>query len=333
VPDVPLTEAMPFGPGATPQGDPTVFSNMVKGLLGMPKHLMDAAYNAPVGIPYADQSPEQQAAYDNLIKASTETAAGLAGTGAPAAEAGAAGIFGGRMAANADLKALREAQYQKFKGITPEQTLKETGWFTGPEGKWRFEIPDNQARMMYPNNSGPAGGIFQHPELYKAYPGMKNVRMFSEVNPNFPNNTGSWHPADNLQKMYMELSSTSPQEARLGALHEFQHVIQNLEGFTPGSNVEAWQTAMKQFPHETKTIVDEARKKGNFQDFTKPYDFYKNVAGEAEARNVERRADFSNKARREVPPWWTSDVKPDWQFVHPVDTTLQNHMIKALRGF
>jgi len=66
------------------------------------------------------------------------------------------------------------------------------------------------------------------------------------------------------------------------SLHEIQHNVQNIEGFAPGGR-----------PSSGGKLATER---------------YRRKAGEAEARNVETRRDFTAKQRRERPPWSTLDV-------------------------
>src|SRR5271165_390793 len=90
-------EAMPFGAGATPQGSPTALSGMLSGILSMPKHLME---NSQFSVDTGNYDPKEP----------VQAVAMMAGMGAPAAEVGAAGIFGGKLAKTADLAKLEQAQ-------------------------------------------------------------------------------------------------------------------------------------------------------------------------------------------------------------------------------
>ena len=68
------------------------------------------------------------------------------GAAAPAAEEGAAGIFGGRLAQGANLAKLNKAQTIEAAGASPNETYLTTGWYRGTDGKWRFEIPNTKSR-------------------------------------------------------------------------------------------------------------------------------------------------------------------------------------------
>lgn len=51
--------------------------------------------------------------------------------------------FGGENAQRADLEALDRAQDMERRGVAMETIFQETGWYTGADGKWRFEIDDS----------------------------------------------------------------------------------------------------------------------------------------------------------------------------------------------
>ena len=51
--------------------------------------------------------------------------------------------FGGRNANAADLDALNHAQEMERQGVAMDTIFWETGWYTGADGKWRFEIDDS----------------------------------------------------------------------------------------------------------------------------------------------------------------------------------------------
>src|SRR5258706_1979025 len=183
---------------------------------------MDAAAQAPQpGLRREDYTdvPGTAQPSDKLTGNAAEMAIALAGAGAPAAEAGAAGIFGGKLAKTADLGKLEQAKRLLDKGADRGMIRTITGWHQGPEGEWRFTIPDLSSKMLYPDASGPAGTLFQHEPLWEAYPNLQNVKMTSETNPNLKTDTGLW----SLMHNTLDLSSRSPEWARAGALHELQH--------------------------------------------------------------------------------------------------------------
>jgi hypothetical protein len=165
--------------------------------------------------------------------------------GAPlVAEKGAAGVFGGRLAMTADLKALHEAQKMEAAAFHPENIWKDTDWFRHPvDTKWRFEIPDNASALRYqagnpniPDRSvvaGPLTEMMRHNQAFKAYPELRHTRMETRHDPIAE---GSWAPPPHNGPLgIIEVNAPDLVSGRDVALHEMQHAIQHIEGFSPGS--------------------------------------------------------------------------------------------------
>ena len=66
--------------------------------------------------------------------------------------------FAGQGALTADLGALKAAQDRVAAGEDAETVRRETGWHTGTDGKWRFEISDADAKLTTAINSLDRGG-------------------------------------------------------------------------------------------------------------------------------------------------------------------------------
>ena len=56
-------------------------------------------------------------------------------------------MFAGPLAKTADHQALSRAQEMAGQGATRDAIWRDTGWFQGVDGKWRFEIDDSGARL------------------------------------------------------------------------------------------------------------------------------------------------------------------------------------------
>lgn len=228
-----------------------------------------------------------------------ETAMTLAGGGLPMAEKGAAGIFGGRLAKTADHTALARAEEMAASGAPREAIHAETGWFQGPDQKWRFEIPDNASkvseRVANEFNARPVGDsvpvqnadrFLDHPELFQAYPDLWRVNTRLEKGGGYP-----YRPAANYSVRESGAENIGVNAASLGqansmALHEFQHAIQSREGFAHGADARIMSP-----------------------------DHYNRTAGEVEAYNVQRRKDMTAAERSASPPWMTQDVPYDQQII------------------
>ena len=86
--------------------------------------------------------------------------------------------FAGENAATADKSLLAEAKKRTENGEDSETVRKETGWFKGYDGKWRFEINDSKMHLtdkpirMFGTK---LGELIIHDELFSAYPQLRNV--------------------------------------------------------------------------------------------------------------------------------------------------------------
>lgn len=203
-----------------------------------------------------------------------------------------------------------DAEFQPLNPMTPGYSNPgghaQTGerWFRGADTKWRQEVPDAGSKVNtsvnYITNIGkdrgmPAmlGEVLNHPSLYKSYPDLQTL----PVKP-LPS---SYKGATSAGYAHLEdaiyISPHLPEAELRGALlHEIQHAIQKREGFAYGSS---------------KTSL---LKKGLSED--EAYSQYARSAGEVEARNVERRKDYSPEARKIFKPEGTEDIPRDRQTLH-----------------
>lgn len=124
-----------------------------------------------------------------------------------------------------------------------------TGWEKGVDGKWRYEMPDAKIKdtmdvggghivkryeddMLW--NGGKLSKVIDAPELFKAYPQLKDVRIETDAIMNDMPSNGEYNPqtktitihADELKYLNSILN------------HEIQHVIQREEGFAHGGTPE-----------------------------------------------------------------------------------------------
>lgn len=195
--------------------------------------------------------------------------------GMPMAEAGAAGIFGGKLAKTADLEALQTAKDMAGKS-SPEDIWNKTGWFQGPDQQWRFEIPDNKSAIADKLGNkggyeGPMQGLLSHADLYEAYPWLKNI------------NTTAWYDRSLRAPVEGQYSSSintryggsgTPADVHSMLLHELQHAVQDTEGFAPGT----------------------APKPGEYEN-------YLSSPGEVEARKVQARMKLPENQLKSLFPW------------------------------
>lgn len=320
--NVPMSEMMPFGAGATPQGDPTMLSNMVSALMTLPKRAIDASK--------ADVAHYNEGGLDQTsqtVGPATETAMALMGTGAPAAEAGAAGIFGGKLARRANLPDMEEARYMANMGEHgPEDILSMTGWSRNPaDQKWRFEIPDNRMKMSYmPMNEGDTaigqvGTLVKHPDLFANYPQLQNIPVRLTKDSRFPTGSGMY------SQQGIHVSAPNADVARSVMAHELQHGVQGIEGFSWGADPSHYGALIEKGLRKNPSLLNEGH---TFSDVLNAADkLYHRTAGEVEARNVQTRLDWDPAKRLLQGPWASQDVPYSAQITHDPYTG----MVEALK--
>lgn len=259
----------------------------------------------------------------------------LMGGGVPAAEEGAAGVFGGKLARTADLSKLAEAKWRSSSmGNSPEEIFNNTGWYQGKDKQWRFEIPDTDAKFSG-GLPGTLGEALQHPALYDAYPDLKHIPLEWGSQPG-----NAFHTAA-LPVGKMGFSpQDNPEDLTATALHEIQHGIQWREGFAPGSSpvdheakvadaLEKMGVLKRSSPTTYEPIVPDAEK----QLKSVAYELYKRHAGEVEARNASER--YSNPLTSLLSgkfPLATEDVPQAQQIVRkPLGNSPYQDILAALR--
>jgi len=161
---------------------------------------------------------------------------------------------------NAQLEAvvrhnLRVAKILSREGLIPERIKLVTfGWELGPDGKWRYEIPDGKFKENIDISSpSKLSDIFDAPDLYKAYPEAKNIEVEFKLLPekefgNFSPDTGSI--IINRSKYKNDRAA-----AELTMLHEIQHWIQVKELFQGGSSPVQAEFKMKKIVDYFEKLV------------------------------------------------------------------------------
>lgn len=168
---------------------------------------------------------------DEMIEGAGAVVGPMAGVGMAAAPSNALGIFGGRLAKTADRNKLAAAEWADKTGVPREQIWSDTGWFKGPDKKWRFEINDSNARV----NELPSVGdiaelpdVLSHADLFRAYPDMSRM-AFERLSDR--NRMEGYHSGDTIG------AKGGPDTGSV-LLHELQHGIQGREGFAAGGNMD-----------------------------------------------------------------------------------------------
>lgn len=151
--------------------------------------------------------------------------------------------FAGRESATADKSALQQAEELAQKGVPNETIRKQTGWYKGIDGKWRYEIDDSQMEITDDIiNYMSLGELMQHEKLYAAYPDLADISVV------FQGLDKGVNGAYNAQFDSINLSyrlKNDPVGLKDALVHEIQHAIQHREGFTSGATVGQWERKIK----------------------------------------------------------------------------------------
>lgn len=240
---------------------------------------------------------------ENLLRKTHEAGMGPDGTN-PSSRRNS---FAGENSKTADMTALDKAKQRVAAGDNAEAVRKDTGWHTGLDGKWRFEIDDSKAyikgkgsvlgkpmksnadiaSIIKANRYSPyrasakLGSILHHPDLFRAYPDLANIDVWAEKKGS--GSDGSFEPESGVLTVREDLSGS---DALSVIHHEIQHAIQENEGFATGGRAST-----------------SAMSSGNYD-----YLAYSRLAGEVESRNTEARANMTDAERRATSPKSTADV-------------------------
>lgn len=158
-------------------------------------------------------------------------------------EGGVKYSFAGTNAKTADMNLLDKAKQMEEQGLDNEQIRKETGWFRGMDGKWRFEIDDSQMEIAKEiSNYMRLGELMQHPSLYVSYPDLVDIPVvFHSLGKGV---NGAYNPQfDSIDFSYS--LKNDPVGLKDALAHELQHAIQHREGFTTGATAEGWERKIK----------------------------------------------------------------------------------------
>ena len=146
-----------------------------------------------------------------------------------------------------------------------------TGWERGVDGKWRYEIGDAKIKdtieidgktfkrydedMLW--TSGKFGDVIDAPELFKAYPELRDVRIETDAVLNDMPSNGEYNPRTNTITIHSD--DLKYQNSILN--HEIQHAIQHIEGFEAGGSAENVRERIQQVIANSSEEADYARER------------------------------------------------------------------------
>lgn len=186
------------------------------------------------------------------------------------------------------------------RGMPAKKATEITGIWRGPEGKLRYEIPDTGMKLHsksldFTDSKASKLDTFdiEHQELLRAYPQLKDLIEGTKpmLDTTLKAAQGKY---SNIPSKGATITTSAPDMPRLrsATVHEFQHAIQRLEDFARGGSP-------SMFIPENAAILKET---GNFLPLEEaakakgltPPQAYRRLAGEAEARAVEGRLEYTD---------------------------------------
>lgn len=183
----------------------------------------------------------------------------------------------------------------------------------GKDGLPRIEINDQKMKFKqslefteeYARTT--LGELVDFPALFVTYPEIKNLQVMTRYG---EKPQGAFIPRipsfDISEKIYVEAPNEEGLKSTL--LHEIQHMIQKIEGFTPGGNP---------YSPKTRPFAEEVKREDPGAFFPS-WQAYRRLAGEVESRNVQARRNYSAEQRRSEHPETSEDVPRFQQFIMPV---------------
>jgi hypothetical protein len=258
-------------------------------------------------------------------------------------------MFAGEGAKTADKGALKVAKDMKAAGVPDEQIHAKTKWtFAFADGKPRFEIDDSPATIrgvgtveeVAGRQGANVGDVMWHPSLYDEYQNTRGIPL------EFKGKEGGAYGTDMFgnEGIMLGKNLSGNKSGKSTLLHELQHSIQRQEGFATGGSPdmfikhdksllskenEKYASAMKDLIRTYKEsgksasdamnspqgkILGESLNK--LQEAIKyPYESYRRLAGEAEARLTQSRMNMNPAERAASYPPSMFDVPVKDQIV------------------
>ena len=172
---------------------------------------------------------------------------------------------GGIKAKTADVGRLADAERMEQGGADSETVRRETGWYRGYDGKWRFEIDDSKMHFINHREESrrtwKLDELIRHDALFAAYP---ELRDYTVLNFGISDDVeAAFYPGLNRITLDPRLSRA---EKRAALIHEIQHAIQLIEGFSVGATTDYWRGSLK--------TAEEKQLELRLRDFAAPDIFF-----------------------------------------------------------
>ena len=179
--------------------------------------------------------------------------------------------FAGEKALNKNIEQLKIAKQLDAEGeYTDEVIWQYTGWVKGKDNKWRFEIPDDTklfdmkplekinnitlANSFDETNSISLDKIYKNEKLYEAYPQFRDVLVLKEKSKSIEHQASARDVDINGKKLSVivinDRLNVDTDKMKINIVHEIQHLIQKIEGFAGGGNLNSKQEILDQLYDE-----------------------------------------------------------------------------------
>ena len=272
--------------------------------------------------------------------------AGMGAGSAAKAPSGSLGMFVGEKARGVNLEKLAEAKLLIAAKQSPEFVWKDTGWMQGKGGHWMTEIPDREMAWLPQSDSATTvqEAIRHHP-LFTAYPQLKGVGFkFDKLG---GNTAGSVD--ENGIKLSDELINGGRYQRSVyqTMIHELQHQVQQIEGWPTGGNVRSVDARPHLYDPASANAYEELAAaqsnpavaipeyvaleqkfnaaKDTYRNSKPAIERYRNLAGEAQARQSAARYWLTEQERLERYPG-RSDVHLSETGIAPSDVVNNPHV-------
>ncbi len=233
-------------------------------------------------------------------------------------------LIAGEKSQTANHSLLFEAKLRDYKGEDSESIRRDTGWYKGRDGKWRYYIPDNELNIDqlidFANSDEDVallGDVIVHNKLFAAYPELRNLSICFEDMGQIKR--GKFLLDKNEIVLNAKLKSNG-EKIKDTLVHEIQNAIQHIEVFARGGNKNFG------FAYAMNMAYDEAKNTSEFNtlktkeekyyyllsaaqrifDAENPdelqYKAYRAIYGEVEARHVTRNRLFNDELLRYATP-------------------------------
>ena len=188
--------------------------------------------------------------------------------------------FAGQKSLTANTEKLAEAMSMEQAGATANDIYKKTGWLKGKDGGWRYEIKDKlnsiDLSKTLKHKGAKLSDVYDNKELFDAYPQLKDIQV-SAVNMPKRSYGETLIYDDGRLRIHINKNRIDEElELKTTIVHEIAHCIQAIEGFANGAS----PSDVKEYLKQNKMEIPQG------SDFT----LYERIAGEQEAREVEKRA-------------------------------------------